>query len=126
MRKITLVCREHHERGLCNVAGLYEIINRIRPEVAFLELPRSHMSRFFTEKTDSNLETTAVNRYLEGHEIELVPVDVFDVPERFFERNGQLHRRISANSPEYRKLMDRHYQYVAHYGFEYLNSEHCY
>ena len=125
MRNIRLICTVHEEKGLCSISRLYQLIETARPEVIFLELPQSLMSRYFEDKSDSNLETTAVIRYIENHEGELVPADVFAIPEDFFEMNGRLHRRIEANSSEYRRLMDWHSQYLRRYGFEYLNSDYC-
>ncbi len=125
MRNITLVCTVHEEKGRCNVSGLYEILERVQPEVIFLEIPRSFFDQYFKEKSRSNLETTAVNRYLESHKTELVPVDIYEVSDDFFEKNRRLHQEIESSSSEYRRLVDWHSQYVKEYGYAYLNSEHC-
>ena len=83
MHNITLISTVHKEKGLCNAAKLHQILERVRPEVIFLEIPPSFFNQYFKENNRSNLESDAVNRFLEIHSAELVLVDVFDVPDNF-------------------------------------------
>jgi hypothetical protein len=39
MRRVSVVFTEHAESGLANASGLLAILERIRPEVIFLECP---------------------------------------------------------------------------------------
>lgn len=125
MPNITLICTVHEEKGVCTISALSQILERARPEVIFLEIPPSLYAQYFEEKTKWNLESKTVNRYLETHSVDLMPVDVFDVPNDFFEQNGLLHRKVESVSSEYRRLVDWHSQYVGQYGFAYLNSKYC-
>lgn len=125
MPYITLIGTVHEENGVCNLPALYQILERAQPEVIFLEIPPSFFDQYYKDKNRENLESNTVNRYLEAHSVELVPVDVFDVPEDFFDENRHLHRRVEAVSFEYRRLIDWHSQYVGQYGFAYLNSKYC-
>ena len=39
MSCISLICTVHEETGLANVSGLRAIVERIQPDVIFLEVP---------------------------------------------------------------------------------------
>jgi hypothetical protein len=125
MRNITLISTVHDEAGLCNVAKLLQILETARPEVIFLEIPPSFFNQYYKEKDRSNLESKAVNRYLEMRSVELAPVDVYEVPEDFWAKNERLFQKVEAVSTEYKMLMDRNSQHVKRYGFAYLNSKYC-
>lgn len=126
MRNITLISTYHEEKGLCSVAELHQILERARPEVIFLEIPPSCFEQFFKEKNKSNLESDAVNRYLEMHNAtEPVLVDVCEAPNDLIARHERLHREVAARSPEYGRLLYRNSQSLERYGFAYLNSTCC-
>jgi hypothetical protein len=125
MRNITLISTFHEEKGLCNVSNLHQILERARPEVIFLEIPPSFFNQYFKEKDRSNLESNAVNRYLELHSAELVPVDVYEVPEDFDAENERLFQKFDAVGSEYRMRIDQNSRHIERYGFAYLNSKYC-
>lgn len=126
MYNITLICTVHEEKGICNLNELYKIIDRINPEIIFEEMPPLAFDEYYKDKNKSNLETNTINKYLESHQIEHIPVDYHHkIPTSFFEDNDYMHKRVEANSSEYRKLVDTHSAYVKHYGFKYLNSIYC-
>lgn len=75
MYNITLICTEHGENGLCNLDELYSIIEKINPEIIFEEIPPTFSDAYYKYQNRNNLETSAINRYLESHQIEHVPVD---------------------------------------------------
>lgn len=123
MFDITLICTQHAEKGACNFNQLYQIVERIQPNVIFEELPRSALEDYYVNKTRTNLETRTIIAYLEGHQIKHIPVDLELGLSSFFEQNGKLHRRVEANSYDYRALVDCNSKYTFQYGFRYLNSE---
>jgi hypothetical protein len=125
MYGITLICTVHDEAGACSVSELVRIMEVIDPEIVFEELPPSAFDAFYRDRTRSNLETRAIDKYLESHQVGHIPVDFHYVPPSFFEDNGKMHRRIEGVSPEYRRLMDTHSAWVRRYGFAYLNSAYC-
>jgi len=125
MKSISVVCTVHEERGLANVLELGAILDRIRPEVIFLELPPNAFDQFLNACTKNNLESTAVRLYREGKSVELVPVDLPAPDERFFSDYEYLQKTIENNSHDSRRLLTWHRNYVFDYGFSYLNSEHC-
>ncbi len=125
MYDITLICTVHKESGICNLYELYKIIGKINPEVIFEEMPPIAYDAYYKDKTRNNLETDTINKYLETHQIEHIPVDYFNIPASFFKDNDYMHKRIETISFEYRSLIDTHSSYVRQYGFKYLNSIYC-
>jgi hypothetical protein len=125
MNCVSLVCTVHEEQGLANVSELRAILERIRPEVIFLEVPPAAFDDYYEICNQRNLESNAVRQYRESHQVELVPVDL-PTPEReFFEDHEYFCIRIRQTSPEYRQLISWDRVHVRAYGFAYLNSDHC-
>jgi len=127
MRRVSLVGTVHEEKGLANASALLAILERIKPEVLFLEAP-SDASGDYLSATGKELETIAVSRYREIHLVDLVPVDlpIADAELfQFLEDNKYLFKTIERRSPEYCRLVDEHSRAVGEHGFAYLNSERC-
>ena len=125
MYNITLICTFHEEKGICNLNKLYKIIETINPEIIFEEIPPSAFNAYYKGKNRNNLETNTINKYLESHQLEHIPVDYYNIPASFFEDHRYMHKRVEANSFEYRNLIDTDSSYVRQYGFKYLNSIYC-
>jgi hypothetical protein len=124
MKRVSVVFTVHEEKGLASISGLLAILERIRPEVIFLEIPAAAFDDHFNGSR-RNLESTAVARYRDTHPVVLIPVDLPTPDEDFFANSRDLHNRIERTSPEYCRLVDWHSHYVSARGFAYLNSEHC-
>jgi hypothetical protein len=124
MQRISVVFTVHAENGLANVSELVSILERIAPEVVFLEIPTSTVVDEFNPSRN-NLESTAVSRYCENHHVDLIPVDLPTPEADFFTRTEVLFEAIEKRSPDYCRLVDWHSQYVSRHGFAYLNSQYC-
>src|SRR6266849_10543117 len=124
MKRLSVVGTVHEEKGRANTSGLVGILERIKPEVIFLEIPSAAFDDHFNGNR-RNLEPTAVNRYREIHPVDLIPVDLPTPDEDFFAKHRDLNRRIERTSPDYRRLVDWHSQNVSAHGFAYLNSKDC-
>lgn len=123
MNSVTMVCTVHEEMGLANPSELCAILERIRPEVIFLEVPPASFDDYYVVCRQKNLESKAVRTYRESAQVQLVPVDL-PTPEReFFENFEYFRTRIREVSLEYRQLVDQDRAYVGRYGFAYLNSD---
>lgn len=124
MFELTLICTQHAEKGACNFNQLYQIVERIQPDVIFEELPPSVFEDYYVNKTRTNLETRTIIAYLEKYQIKHIPVDLeYEFSSNFFKQNGRLHRSVEHNSSDYRDLVDCNSNYTSQYGFRYLNSE---
>ena len=124
MKHLSVVGTVHEEKGRANISGLLAILERITPEVIFLECPPAAFDNYLNG-THAKLEPTAVNRYREIHPVDLIPVDLPTPDEDFFAKHRDLNRRIERTSPDYRRLVDWHSQNVTAHGFAYLNSKDC-
>ena len=124
MHNITLIGTYHIEKGACNVDELYKIVDAIKPDVIFEEIPPSFFDRFYIKKTDSRLESDTINRYLEKHRIEHIPVDYddYDFLIKIVNENKIAHEQVERRSRTYRFLCDQISQASFLYGFKFLNS----
>ena len=75
MNSVSLVGTVHDELGRANVSELRAILERIRPEVIFLEVPLAAFDDYYVICSRGNLESIAVRRYRDSHQVKLVPVD---------------------------------------------------
>lgn len=125
MNRVSLICTVHKEKGNASVPELTAVLDRLQPEVLFLEVPPAALETYLKASADENLEASAVRAYRERCQVELVPVDLATPDAVFFENNRHLFKSVERASPEYRRLIDLHSASVAAYGFVYLNSEHC-
>jgi SpoVK/Ycf46/Vps4 family AAA+-type ATPase len=125
MKHISLICTQHQENGRANVSELHAILERIRPEVIFLELPPDAFDQFFNTHIKSNLESTAVRLYREGKNVELVLVDLPESTDQFFNDYEALQTKIDDVGRDSRRLLTWYRNYVHDHGFAYLNSDHC-
>lgn len=125
MNCVSLVCSVHEEVGLANVSELHAILERMRPEVIFLEVPPAAFADYYETCSRRNLESTAVRQYRAIHQVELIPVDLPTPDREFFENEENLRMSLRDASPEYRQLMRLDCARVQMYGFAYLNSDYC-
>ena len=123
---ITLIGTIHKNKGICTYTELCKIIESINPEVIFEEKPPTYFDEYYTTKTRSNLESDAINLYLENHKATQVLVDYNIIPdETFFSNNRYMHFQIEKRSRGYRAIIDTNSNYIENYGFNYLNSIEC-
>ena len=124
-KHITLLGTRHQEIGACNLDSLIKIIEKVSPEVTFLEMPPSEDNNYYINKSRSRLETDAIIQYSEENQIGLVSVDLEVDPKQYVDRIRRVHMKVESNSHEYRRISDWTTQYTVQYGFPYLNSSHC-
>ncbi len=120
--RIVMFGTVHQEQGVATISALHEILERAAPEVIFLEIPSAAFADY-NAGVRSNLESSAARRYRESNDVALVPVDLPTPEESFFRDFQYLDRRITATSPEYRRLVDQNSSDISTGGFPYLNSQ---
>ena len=126
MHNISLIFTRHKEFGRCNSNELYKIIEKINPEIIFEELMLSIYNEIYKEKLQTTLETNAIKRYLQDHNIEHIPVDTYDRPKHYDRDIDTMYRRILNKGPEsynYKRLIDYQTALTKQYGFDFLNSD---
>lgn len=124
MKSISLVCTIHDENGRANVQELCAILERIRPEVIFLEAPPDVLEKYLNGNTSNKLESAAVRQYCASKGAKPIPVDLPTPEERFFRDWESLQERLKGKSLDLRRLLTWYGNYVHDHGFDYLNSEH--
>ncbi len=124
MKRVSVIFTEHEESGVANASELVAILERINPEVIFLECPPAAFDDYLNG-AHAELEATAVNRYRALHPVDLVPVDLPTPEGDFFAAFREVVERVARTGPEYDRIASCHRQYVAAHGFTYLNSAHC-
>jgi hypothetical protein len=124
MKHVSVVGTRHEEIGKATVAALVSILERIDPEVIFLEMPPEAFDDYF-DGTRTNLELRATSRYCENHQVTLVPVDLPTPEAAFFRKQDDLARELYHLAYDYFQLIESQIQLVSEHGFAYLNSEQC-
>jgi hypothetical protein len=124
MTRVSVVFTEHEECGALTVSALLAVLEKVDPEVIFLECPPEAFSGWF-DHTHHRLERTAVARFRETHSVDLVPVDLPTPDSDFFADFRELIERVARVGPEFDRLASWHRQHVEAHGLAYLNSAHC-
>ena len=126
MYNITLICTKHEECGKCNSMELHKIIEEISPEIIFEELSHSHFDESYKEKKLITLETNAIKKYLQNHNIEHLPVDTYNLPNSYHKELEYMYNRVINNnkidSYHLRNLLNKQSLLEMNHGFSFLNS----
>lgn len=122
MKVVSVIFTEHEENGRSNSTELLTILNRVNPEVIFVEVPASTLAAQINQIW-KGLEANAVSRYREQHHADLIPVDLPTPDAAFFEKHREL--LVSIPSPEFDQLASWHRNQVRAHGLTYLNSDNC-
>jgi hypothetical protein len=117
----------HREIGKCNSKELYDIIEKENPEIIFEEFDISrtddeyYKNGHYKNQSICTLETIAIMKYLENHQVIHRPVDTYDVA--YFPEN--MYTKISNTSEEYNNLVRTNFILSSQQGFSFLNSPEC-
>ena len=129
MSTITLIATGHKENGLCNSQELFKIIEQIRPEVIFEEIPPGRFEAVYAGTRKASLEIIAIKEYLQKYpDVHHYPVDL-DIEESIekeikFEVDGiPLICNDYHSEYNYLNLQMSHGQEFG--GFPFLNSDQC-
>ncbi|WP_020539248.1 hypothetical protein [Lewinella cohaerens] len=128
MYNVTVIFTKHKEVGICNSIELCRILEKIRPEIIFEELSDVTYDEVYNIECLVTLESKAVRRYLQNHEVEHIPVDTFERP-RNYDRNvnmmyKSIFNTIGKDTYEFKALLNNQISLVNKYGFQFLNSDH--
>lgn len=123
MHKITLVSTVHTENGKCNADELHTIIEKMRPEVFFLEALDETYSNYQKSLFSSfgvfhkKLEIKAIQKYNLKNDIDYIPVLDNGLSDWFHKKYD-----IVCENIEFHKLLDNFNYLTSEHGFQFLNS----
>lgn len=126
MQEITFISTIHKEIGKCNADELCFIIEKIRPEVIFLEaLPDTYsdyQKQLFQsfEVYHAKAEIKAIQNYTKQKEFKYVPVLDNGLSEKF-----DIKYNTVCENPEFKMLVDNLNSLTSEQGFQFLNSTEC-
>ena len=123
MKKIVFIGTVHKEIGQCSAISLFRILEKIRPDVIFLEaLPDTYSDYdnfLFTQYNvfHDKLEIHALQLYFKLYNANYVPVLDVHLPKVFDEKFDPL-----CNLLEYQRLLEYSKAQLTDKGFDFLNS----
>lgn len=116
----------HKEMGKCNSNELCKILERLNPDVIFLEALQETYSEYDKLRFDSygilhrQLEIKTIQEYDLKSSFEYVPVLDIGLSEAFYKKY-----KIVCNSMAYQKSLDNFNSMASKQGFRFLNSQKC-
>lgn len=120
---ITLISSFHKIHGECNPKVLYNIIEKIQPDIIFEELSNEVFdiiySPYFQPET---IEAITIKKYLQQYPIKHFPVDNYPINETDLLSDAQI---IWEYSSEYRDLWNKKLRRLNESGYYFLNSYEC-
>ncbi|MEQ1797442.1 MAG: hypothetical protein ABL872_05790 [Lacibacter sp.] len=129
MSTITLIATGHKENGLCNSQELFKLIEQIKPEVIFEEIPPGKFEAVYGGTRQESLEVKTIKTYLQKYpDVHHYPVDL-DIEQA---TEKQIRQEVDGMSfifnhysPEYNDLSNQISYLSEIYGFSFLNSDRC-
>jgi hypothetical protein len=94
MIQISIVGSVHEEKGLANETELVRILEHLRPNVIFLEIPTSLNEEQIISALRETLESRSVELYRQHHTVEFIPVDLPTPHSEFFKGNEHRHKKL--------------------------------
>jgi len=127
MHNITFISTVHEETGQCNSEELYKIIEKLSPEVIFLEaddetyLPYEHDTFSTYGVYHKKLEIAAIQKYDRSNALfEYVPVCENSISDALYRKH-----KIVGQNIERQQLVDHFKSLAEKHGFKFLNSLEC-
>jgi hypothetical protein len=123
MHTVTFISTIHLEIGRCNADELHRIIEKLKPEVVFLEAIEETYSEYenYLFATygvyHTKLEISALQKYNATNSFQYVPVCENGLSEAFHRKN-----KIVCQHREMQRLLDNYNLLAATHGFRFLNS----
>ena len=105
MRRVTIIGTVHKTVGRANVSELHAILEKVDPNIIFMEVPPGAFDVHFQIFRQPNLESDAVTQYRKGRLVAIVPVDLPTPDEEFFKNFARLHEKVKVENPRYEQLL---------------------
>jgi len=138
MYNIKLIGTIHSENGRCNLSELYKILEDIKPNVIFDELPSHFADLFYSESFDIayannilnkrpmpnlSLEVKCIKKYRQIHNVKIVGVDI-DISKDLAEHKEEVNFLFNTffKYEEYKNIDNEIETLIPKEGFHFLNS----
>lgn len=138
MQNITFIGTKHSDNGQCNFDELYKILEDLKPEVIFDELPSLFADLFYYDSFDiayaNNilhkkpilnlpLEVKCIKKYRLNNTVKIVPVDI-DVNQDLEEQKKEILFLFNTffNNEDYRNIDNIIEELIQKEGFHFINS----
>lgn len=123
MGTVTLTGTFHEERGRVSSSELNAILERVGPEVIFIEEPSSVWNGLEELAKTKPLESAAISKYIERASPKLVPVDLFIAPGQYVGYVREVLSYVERVSGTFCQLVDFNKSKMEAEGFAYLNGD---
>ena len=127
MKKITLIGTMHKEIGKCNGNILYDILEKIRPNVIFEETRKYKNMLTYTWGIDPiSPELRAIQKYVQNYNAECIPIDNLERPGNIDQLEKIFAEAImdkNEKNNELYELFDILKEYMSINGIEGMNTE---
>lgn len=120
---IYLISTVHKEKGNSTSANLFEILNKIKPDVVFCEASPEMFESFKKGLFQSSLELNAIENLSKYHSFSFVAVDTYPAPDSNFRYQVNIMFDSISKDKEHTNAWRRNYANTHKFGFEYLNSD---
>ena len=119
---IYLISTVHTEKGFCTSESLFEILNRIKPDVVFCEVSPKMFESFKKGLIHSSLELNSIEKLSKYHSFSFVAIDSYPAPDSNF--RNQINKLFDLIDKDkiYSNAWAKNNENTHLYGFEYLNS----
>ncbi|WP_339629836.1 hypothetical protein [uncultured Maribacter sp.] len=120
---IYLISTVHKDKGNCTSESLFEILNKIKPDVVFCETSQQMFESFKKGLIHSSLEFNSIEKLSKHHSFSFVAIDSFPAPSlNFREKINELFGLIDKDN-KYSNAWRKNNEKTYLLGFKYLNSE---
>lgn len=125
MYNITLISTNHSESGKCNSQELYKIIEAIKPEIIFEEIPNNLFKIVYNDNfilpPDAPLELKCIKKYLQNYDAKNIPVDMEIAPNQ--SANEIFMLNTFARDNDHKKFENEYNSLKFREGFNFFNSD---
>jgi hypothetical protein len=120
---IYLISTVHKEKGNCTSESLFEILNKIKPDVVFCETSQQLFESFKKGLIQSSLEFNSIEKLSRHHSFSFVAIDSFPAPSSIFRKQVKELFDIINQDEKFSNAWKKNNKNTHLFGFEYLNSD---
>lgn len=119
---IYLISTVHTEKGYCTSENLFEILNKIKPDVIFCEASLEMLESFKKGLIQFSLELNALNKLSKNHTFSIIAIDTYPAPNAYFRHQVNEIFTLMERDKKHIEVWRKNNQNTHMFGFEYLNS----